>query len=291
MNACHQPRFYEAFRLARCHRRGLIFVLACYLDDSDAVISKALTIAGYVAQDDRWIRFEQEAERICTDYKVELIRGRELDGRKDCFKGWSVPKCERFLDELGSALVGNVLFGISRSIGKDNYKLRRRQIADLDNVHKRTFSSLSAFGFCFGTILLDVRENPDLGLTEEIAQSGIAFMLEGGSANNPDIMRYLEAERRHGNISHLVTATEVDKRSCRAIQMADLYAFYSRRRANQFARFKGKLEFVTDIHKLHVGRKIRHDTGFVEEPFIKGTNVRTGETFSHTDLVRRPRDA
>lgn len=272
---------------ARKVRWGIIGVLACYLDDSDAQTSKALTIAGYVAHEQGWARFEQVAEHICEKYQVELIRGRQIDGRKDCFKGWNVPKCERFFEELGTALIGNVEFGISRSIGKENYKLRRRQLMGLDNVHKRTFSSMSAFGFCFGSLLLDLRQNDGYGVREEVQANGLAFMLESGSANNPDIFRYLDSERRHGNIGINITATEVDKRSCRAIQMADLYAFYSRRRANQYARFKGKLEFVPDIHKLHIGRKIWHDTGFIEEPFIQGTNQRTGETFNFTGILSR----
>lgn len=283
-----RPLAYDAVRPARCRRaEGLIAVLACYLDDSDAQTSKALTIAGYVAYQDGWLRFENEAERICEKYSVELIRGRQIDGRKDCFKGWSHPRCERFLGELGSALVGNVLFGISRSIGKEHYKVRRRQLMQLDKMRKRTFSSLSAFGFCFGSLILDLRMNENYGLTEEVQRNGIAFMLEAGSANNPDIFRYIADERRHGNINVNVTATEVDKRSCRAIQMADLYAFYSRRRANQFARFRGKLEFVTDIHKLHIGRAIWHDTGFIEEPFIRGRNERTGEEFNFTGMISR----
>jgi hypothetical protein len=265
----------------------MISMLTCYLDDSDAQTSKALTIAGYVAHEDGWARFEAVTERICQKYNVKLIRGRQIDGRKDCFKGWSLPRCEKFLEEIGSALIGNVEFGISRSIGKENYKLRRRQLMTLDNVHKRSFSSLSAFGFCFGSLFLNLRQNESHGLAYEVKKNGLAFMLESGSANNPDIFRYLDSERQHGKLNIDFTATEVDKRSCRAIQMADLYAFYSRRRANQFSRFKGKLEFVPDIHKLHIGPKIWHDTGFIEEPFIRGTNRRTGETFNFNGILSR----
>lgn len=260
-------------------------MLACYLDDSDATTSKALTIAGYVAHEEGWLRFEDEAERIVDKFGVKLIRGRQIDGRKDCFKGWSLLKCERFLGELGGALTGNVLFGISRSIGKDHFKARRQQLMKLDKMHKRTFASMSAFGFCFGSMILDLRLSEKYGVAEEVQKNGIAFLLEAGSANNPDIFRYLDSERRHGNINLNVTATEVDKRSCRAVQMADLYAFYSRRRANQFARFRGKMEFVPDIHKIHINRSIWHDTGFIEEPFIKGRNERTGEEFSFTGLL------
>lgn len=281
-----RPSPYDVIRLARHNRAGgPVIVLVCYLDDSDATTSKALTIAGYVAHEDGWLRFEKEAERITEKYQVDLIRGRQIDGRKDCFKGWSLIKCERFLSELGQALIGNVLFGISRSIGKDHYKKRRQQLLTLDNVHKRIFSSMSAFGFCFGSMLIDLRLNEKYGVTKEVQGNGIAFRLESGSANNPDILRYLDSERRHGNINLNVTATEVDKRSCRAIQMADLYAFYSRRRANQFARFRGKMEFVPDIHKIHIDKAVWHDTGFVEEPFVRGRNERTGEEFSFTGIL------
>jgi hypothetical protein len=262
-------------------------VLACYLDDSDATTSKVSTIAGYVAHEDGWQRFEQMADEICGRYNVDLIRGRQIDGRMDCFAGWSLLKTEGFLDEIGRALPGNILFGISRSIGKDNWKLRRRQLMALDSLHKRTFSSLSAFGFCFASIAIDLKDNDDFEVASEVQSNGIAYMIESGSKNNPDIHRYVDAQRKKGSLHVNTIVTEVDKRSCRAIQVADLYAFYSRRRMNKFSRFKGKLEFVPDIHKIHVQPRIKHDMGFIEEPFIQGTNTRTGETFNFTGIVSR----
>ncbi len=262
-------------------------MLACYLDDSDATSSKVSTIAGYVAHEDGWLRFEQAANKICDDENVELIRGRELDGADGCFKGWTLIKRQKFLDRIGRAMVGNVLFGISRSIGKEKWKVRRRQLMTLDNLHKKTFSSLSAFGFCFGSIAIDLKQNSMFEVTDEVQSSGIAYMLESGSKNNPDIFRYLDAQRRNGGLHVDTIATEVDKRSCRAAQIADLYAFYSRRRMNKFSRFGGKLEFVPDIHKIHVQPKILHDTGYVQEPFIQGTNTRTREVFNFTGIIER----
>lgn len=289
MSACNAPRVYDAIRLARGKRAGgLIFVLACYLDDSDATISKVLTIAGYVADAEGWARFEAEAEAICAEYKVDLIRGLNLDQRKKCFDGWSLPKIERFLERIGAAMRGNVLHGISRSITKERYKAYRQGVLKLDAEHRRVFGSLSAFGFAFGNILLEFRNNNQFGIVQQVKDEGIAFMLESGSANNPDILRYIDSERRHGNIHVNTTATEVDKRSCRAIQIADLYAFYSRRRMNKFSRFRGRLEFVPDLHQLHVKPKIPHDTAWIEEPGILGTNVRTGEIFRFHGLTTRP---
>ena len=281
-------RAFDVLRLTRGNRiGGLVAVLVCYLDDSDATTSKVSTIAGYVAHDDGWRRFEDAVEAICGDEGVDLIRGRELDGADGCFKGWPLIKREKFLDRIGHAMIGNVLFGISRSIGKENWKLRRRQLMTLDTLHKKTFSSLSAFGFCFGSIVIDLKENDSYGVAKQVQSEGVAYLLEAGSKNNPDIFRYLDGQRRNGAIHLDTTATEVDKRSCRAIQVADLYAFYSRRRMNKFSRFKNKLEFVPDIHKIHVQPKIWHDTGYIQEPFIEGTNTRTGGKFNFTGLIAR----
>lgn len=281
---------FDAVRAARCRSRGLVFVLNCYLDDSDATISKVETIAGYVAQEDGWLRFEERAEAICGHFGVDLIRGRHLDNRDKCFKDWKLPKIEKFLEAVGVAMQGNVLFGISRSIGKDHFKDFRRRALKLDAEHRRVFGSLSGYGFCFGNISLELRRNEKFGVADQIQSEGIAYMLESGSKNNPDILRFVDKERRHGNLHVNTTATEVDKRSCRAIQIADLYAFYSRRRMNKFARFEGRLEFVPDIHQLHVRPKIMHDTAYIKEPGIEGTNVRTGEKFSLFGLMQHPVD-
>lgn len=264
-------------------------MLACYLDDSDATVSKVETIAGYLAEEDGWQRFEALAEAICDKYDVDLIRGRQLDGRSNCFKGWNLPKIERFLEEVGQALMGNVLFGISRSIGKDHFKLFRQRALKLDAEHRRVFGSLSGFGFCFGNISFEFRNNGKYGIAERVKAEGISYMLESGSGNNPDIFRYVASERRRGNLHVNTTVSEVDKRSCRAIQIADLYAFYSRRRMNKFSRFQGKLEFVPDVHQLHVQTKIMHDTAYIKEPGILGTNQRTGETLNLFGLMAHPR--
>jgi hypothetical protein len=281
---------FDSIRLARGRRvGGLVSVLACYLDDSDSTISKVETIAGYVADEDGWGRFELLAEKICDRYEIDLVRGRQLDSRKDSFEGWKLPKIERFLEEIGSAMRGNVLFGISRSIEKDRYRVFRQRVLKLDAEHRRMFSNLSGFGFCFGNICHDMRRLEGYGISERMESEGMAFMLESGSRNNPDIHRYVASERQHGNLHVSTTVSEVDKRSCRAIQVADLYAFYSRRRANKFARFEGKLEFIPDIHKLHVQNKILHDSALIKDAAIQGTNLRTGDTFKFHGLMSRER--
>ncbi|WP_156318104.1 DUF3800 domain-containing protein [Porphyrobacter sp. AAP60] len=262
-------------------------MIVCYLDDSDAKVSKVETIAGYLADEEGWSRFEEKSEEICSKYDVELIRGHDLDNRRKAFRGWTQLKCQRFLEEISIAMVGNVIGGISRSIGKDHYKLRKRQLMETSPSQKRSFASLSGFGFCFGNISVALKDGDEFGIRDQVREEGIIFNLEAGSSNNLDIVRYVEGEKDHRNLHINTIVSEVDKRSCRAIQIADLYAFYSRRRGNYHERRKHLIiPRVPDIHQLHFGKKVPHDTAVIEEPFISGTNQRTGETFSFMGLTK-----
>ena len=73
--------------------------------------------------------------------------------------------------------------------------------------------------------------------------------------------------------------------SCRAIQIADLYAFFSRKKANRWFKSKGKLAYFPDVIDLHIQPLIPHFNGLVEEPYTSATNLRTGAEFQIKGLV------
>jgi hypothetical protein len=168
----------EVVGLARGNARSLALVLTCFLDDSDAELSRVMTIAGYVADLEAWKQFEIDAEAICADQGVGIIHGRELDARKDCFKGWTVPKTAAFLSLLGDALGKAKAFGISRSVPKELYK---RQKAELKLV-----PNMGAYGFGFGTIVHTLQHESPFG--ERAKAEGVAYLVESGHPNNPDLV-------------------------------------------------------------------------------------------------------
>jgi hypothetical protein len=66
---------------------------------------------------------------------------------------------------------------------------------------------------------------------------GVAFILELCNEHNAEAeWNFYEARRQHNleNLLHCISF--VGKESCRAIQMADLFAFYSRRHGAQMER-------------------------------------------------------
>lgn len=253
-------------------------MLTCYLDDSDANTASVLTIAGYVAEAEAWKAFEGAAEAVCDEFGVDRIHGRELDARKDCFKGWSMPTSIRFLDRIGRALRDSgVLFGVSRSIPKDLYKQRKRELKFQPN--------LSAYGFAFGTIVFSLNNASEFGLHERVQAEGVSFLVEDGNQNNPDLQRYIQSEVAHGNLHKRTAIAFINKDSCRAIQAADLYAFYSRRKANRFYKTHGKMVFFPDVHTMHVQNQLSHFSGAILEPYTGATNLRTGDSFQIKGLV------
>lgn len=253
-------------------------MLVCYLDDSFASTSTIQTIAGYVASEDAWEVFEGLAEQVCEAFGVDIIHCREFDSRKGCFKGWSVPMTIRFLHAIGEALQSaNIKFGISRSIPCDYYKHRKGQL--------KLNPSMGAYGFVFGTIVFSMRNGDEFGIKDLVEHSGIAYRVESGHNNNPELAAYIRSEVAHGNLHPDTSIEFVDKLSCRAIQIADLYAFYSRKRANRWWKTKGRLVLFPDVWMLHVQDRIPHLSGLIEEPYTEATLERTGKTFQIQGLV------
>jgi hypothetical protein len=110
--------------------------------------------------------------------------------------------------------------GLSMSAHKDTYALRA---AESDR--KRT---VTPYSFCFEFIVDWILRDFRLGAASNT--EGVAFILERGHQNNPEVEQEFHAVRSLHKIEHLLHSIRfVPKESCRAIQLADLLAFYSRR--------------------------------------------------------------
>lgn len=252
-------------------------MLSIYLDDSDADTGAVMTIAGYLAEQDAWTRFEAHAEEVCHTFDVDVLHCREFEKNKGCFKGWSIPRKTAFMLAIRDAMLGNVICGISRSIPKEYYKARKAQL--------RLNPQIGAYGFCFGTIVHTLCHGSEIGLMEQVKAEGVAYKVEAGHKNNPELKTYIESEVQHSNLNDATTIEFVEKTSCRAIQIADLLAFFSRKKANRWFKSKGRIAYFPDIIDLYIQPLIPHFNGLVEEPYTSATNLRTGDEFQIRGLV------
>jgi len=253
-------------------------MLTAYLDDSDAENAVALSIAGYVAEEEGWAIFEKFAENVCTEFGVDVLHCREFDYRQKCFRGWSVPNTIDFLEKIGDAmLAGKLLFGVSRSVPKAHYKAQKLTL----NIDHNT----SAYCHGFATIAHSLRYDEPYGVTQRVETEGVAFKVESGHKNNDDLARYIAEQTGKGFLHQNTTIEFVEKASCRAIQIADLYAFYSRRRANRWSSTQGKIKIFPDNLQLHWENRIPHYTGYIEEPFRTATVEGSGMQFQVKGIV------
>jgi hypothetical protein len=203
-------------------------LLVCYLDDSGKDRENvASTLAGYIADESSWAEFEAEVEPLFTKYGVATLHAMDLHGTRGDFKDWPVLKKQSVVAQFCRILSRHALLGVSMSVAKSEYKAAADR-----STRKKT---VTPYTFCSNVILDWLLRDVRVG--KKANEEGIAFILEDGHHNNP------EAEWNIGVVTDMFDLAEkiksvsfVAKTSCRAIQAADLLAFYSRRHANELLK-------------------------------------------------------
>ena len=235
-------------------------MFVCYLDDSGKdPQSRITTLAGYVARDTGWEAFENAVEPWFEEFRVDVLHAKDLNDTHGDFKGWRVLKKHAFVSRVCQARNPHVLMGMSMSALKQQYRSRA---AESDR--KRT---VTPYSFCMNVILdwllLDYR------IGGAAMSEGVALVLETGHENNPEAEQHFDAVRKeHGLEGILRSISFVPKESCRAIQLADLLAFYSRREgaAVEKARRLGRTAMPMDTMMRIIAEELPH-RGFVATDF------------------------
>jgi hypothetical protein len=196
-------------------------VLVCYLDDSGKDPQNPITtIAGYIARDTGWAGFEADVENWFTEFKVKVLHAKQLHDTDGDFMGWSVLRKQAFISRVCQARVPHLMMGLSMSALKGTYELRAEESS-----RKRTSRP---YTFCFNVIIDWILR--DIRVGHAANTEGVAFVLECGHENNPEAEREFHVLRKLHNIEHILHSISfVPNESSRAIQLADLFAFYSRR--------------------------------------------------------------
>ena len=203
-------------------------MFVCYLDDSGKDPKNPITtLAGYVARDAAWSLFERNVEPVFKEFGVEVLHARDLHNTDCDFKGWKRVKKEKFVSRVCEAMAPNVPFGISFSVNKEIYEVRRKEARREESLEKG-LEMHSPYTYCLHVIIDWLLKQP------EIRAVGVSFVLECGHENNTEArLLFEEVKRRHGLEGVLGTISFHAKQDSYAIQLADLFAYYSRRRVKR----------------------------------------------------------
>jgi hypothetical protein len=214
-------RRIPTFALVSFLNWGVYVVLVVYLDDSGKDPQNRITsIAGYVATDEQWEAFGVEVERWFTEFGVKILHAKDLHNTDGEFADWTVLRKHAFVARLCQAMSHQLQLGVSMSAVKETYKTRAEE-----GKRKRT---VTPYTFCFNVIIDWLLT--DVGVGRAANMEGLKVVLEAGHENNAEAQEQFYSVREHHNLEAILHSISfVRKDSCRAIQMADLLAFYSRR--------------------------------------------------------------
>jgi hypothetical protein len=229
----------DAFRIVRgaSGARGspaerLVFVFQCYLDDSGTSGLPIVSMGGFMAPMSQWERLEPLFDAILDRYDVPIFHAKEFHSTKPPFKTWKVVKKKSLIEELFTVAHGD-LHGISVGIRRDEYDQAKEE-------NSVAFGRMSGIGVCFASIMAKIIT--DERISAAVRQQGISFMIETGNQNNSGIEQYFHRMAANPAFEGCLRSISfIPKKQCRAIQLADLLAFYSRRSLWNHARFDGKI--------------------------------------------------
>lgn len=201
-------------------------MLVTYLDDSGKDPQNPITsLGGYAASEDAWAAFEQSAEPIFQKYiGNEPLHAKDLYHGKGEYKGWKVLKKQSFVAQLCMELYPRQpLMGISFSVRKASYATRAAE-AIKRGLRKRT---VTPYTFCMSAILNWILT--DIHVGKMANEEGLALILECGNEHNEEARKSIDTIKTLHGLDYVKSLSFVPKAACRAIQMADLFVYYTRR--------------------------------------------------------------
>jgi Protein of unknown function (DUF3800) len=234
----------------------------CYLDDSGGTDMRIATMAGFVATAEDWSKLELDWDEILKKYDIPILHAKEFNDGRHPFTTWSKSKRRQLADDLFSSA--------KEKMGGVSVAVRRVDVAKTKTELKK-LQEMSPIGICFALIMHQLVQK----LHPTVMEKGLSFFVESGNSNNAEIKKYFQ---NMGKAKALAPALKeinfIDKNSCRAIQIADFLAFYSRRRLQKYDITNGKLllpncQFL-DIIERYVPIWIRHISG---QPDFTNTNI------------------
>jgi hypothetical protein len=237
-----------------------LIVLVCYLDDSGKdQQSDVTTLAGFAARDEDWKAFETAVEPIFQKHNVPILHAMDLEKTEGHFKGWRVLKKQAFVAQICSVMSEHSMLGISMSCLKSTYDMRAKERKTKRNPNR-------PYTFCFNAILDWLLKDYRTG--KAAWNEGVSFIIEAGHENNPEAeLAFYAIRKKFGLEKVLKSICFVPKDHSRAIQMADLFAYYSRRDSGRFLKAQNERREHAQEQMLKIITEKGPFRGFVATDF------------------------
>lgn len=184
-----------------------------------------MALAGFYAYVEGWLRFENEVAPIFKAYDVDILRGKDIVDGRGSFKNWRLSRKVEFTDAVFSVLSKHVIEGVASCVEKKWFKRERER--------RPEFRNLSPLGLALSSTIGAIAFKAPIPVPEPL-KDGIRFFVESGHRNNGNLARLFEVFVKDSSlVPPNSSLTMIDKQSCKAIQVADMLAFFSRKEINR----------------------------------------------------------
>jgi Protein of unknown function (DUF3800) len=198
-------------------RSSLMAMFTVYFDASGSgTQGDALSVAGFIARTDEWLRFEKSWQIVLNAYKVKALHMKEFAPGSGEFASWKDDKKRRleFMQDLINVVGDKCLNSFVSCIMLAPFRELDKKYC-LSEVHK----PLALAGTtCIDKVVRWAKRN-------KVADERIAYMFEDGDKDKGDLMRF--SEKLFNYVPNFLK-----KHQSVAFQAADLLA-YEHRRANK----------------------------------------------------------
>lgn len=152
---------------------------------------------------------------------------------------------------------------MSVHIDRKNYRARQEEL----NLN----IGMSAYCVGFSAIVHTVARGNSVW--EQVDREGLRFVVEHGNQNNAEIAIHFEILRTHELYGDCLKSIEFStKDGSRAIQLADFFAFYSRRWADRSLAGGGNLRTERDEELRALDKYLPHNMHVVNETYAGQIN-------------------
>jgi hypothetical protein len=198
-------------------RSSLMAMFTVYFDASGSgTQGEALSVAGFIARTEDWLRFEKSWQIVLNAYKVKALHMKEFAPGSGEFASWKDDKKRRreFMQDLINVVGNKCLNSFVSCIMLAPFRELDKEYC-LSEVHK----PLALAGTtCIDKVVHWAKRN-------KVADERIAYMFEDGDKDKGDLMRF--SEKLFNYVPNFLK-----KHQSVAFQAADLLA-YEHRRANK----------------------------------------------------------
>ena len=218
------------------------------------------SLGGYVAKTEDWEQFERFAPEIYKRFGLDVLHTKDLHRTKGEFKNWPLEKKKNFVEELFDAAKSCGVVGVSACV--------RNSLGKKFNQSHKDAARISTLGLLFARVVFSFGAKGSF-YPIEYPCPPLSLIVEAGNKNNKGLRTHFQEVRENGVAFDFATDLSfIGKKDCYAIQLADFWAFYSRRHGARILNQKLPTleinearpinESAEDLHSIAAYRCIHH---------------------------------